>query len=244
MLYQLLLFLRGFVALSDIDPTIHQHLLYTTRNNFVGERIYKVPKVYLKKNAALSLTQVQKYVNMFGYDLVVYDGYMPMSAVEHFYCWADVISENDKNAGIYFPRLTKEQIRNGGVAAKRYYSTGYRVSVSLIKKGNKPHAPITKRTILNNGEELIVMDDGTENMGTSFDIHHKASTMSGLDLISERCLKARMFLKHAMEKYGFVGSKHAWWHFGYLESHPGAYKDRNNLIFEMQTAKRYNYDIE
>ncbi len=56
-------------------------LKYATKDNFIGESIYKCPRCFLKKEAAEKLIHLQnKMSSRYGLAFIIYDCYRPMSA--------------------------------------------------------------------------------------------------------------------------------------------------------------------
>lgn len=67
-------------SIQEIDPTILVDVRYATKNNFTGRILYNSSKVYLIKEVAESLANVNKYVKTkYGYRIKVFDGYRPLS---------------------------------------------------------------------------------------------------------------------------------------------------------------------
>lgn len=73
------------VDLEKVIPNIKLDIVYATTNNFTGEKIYSLPKAYLRKYIALELLKVQKELNKKGMGLKVFDAYRPYSATVKFY---------------------------------------------------------------------------------------------------------------------------------------------------------------
>lgn len=66
--------------IQDLDSTILVDVRYATENNFTGRILYNSSKVYLIKEVAESLANVNKYVKTkYGYRIKVFDGYRPLS---------------------------------------------------------------------------------------------------------------------------------------------------------------------
>lgn len=79
------------VELASIDSTICVDLRYATKLNFLGERIYGVPRAYLRRDAAERLVRVQRSLAQRGLGLKVWDAYRPLSAQRRM--WALVPDE-------------------------------------------------------------------------------------------------------------------------------------------------------
>jgi zinc D-Ala-D-Ala dipeptidase len=206
---------KGFVYLAEIDPTILVSLRYGTNENFVGKPVdgYKNESVLmLIRQAAEALKKVQAEVKKDGYSLVVYDAYRPQHAVNHFMRWSEDVSDQLKKEE-YYPRVDKAKVFELGYVAKRSgHSRGSTVDLTLIKEGEELHAIQLKERILLDGFGIKVLDDGTVDMGSSFDLFDVASHFEN-NLIDEEFKKLRTYLKTIMEKYGFKNYSEEWWHF-------------------------------
>ncbi len=67
------------VDLQKLMPEIILDIRYATANNFTGQVLYPSPRCFLAKDAALALQSVQKELADSGYQLIVFDGYRPLS---------------------------------------------------------------------------------------------------------------------------------------------------------------------
>jgi D-alanyl-D-alanine dipeptidase len=82
------------VALAMLDSTIHLDIRYATKNNLIGQPVYKVASAFLQRPAALALIKVNNELKPLGYGLVVFDGYRPWSVTKLF--WDITPIENKK----------------------------------------------------------------------------------------------------------------------------------------------------
>ena len=73
------------VNLQKVIPDIKLDIRYATKNNFLGEQIYKSAFAFLRLPAALSLKKVQKELKKLGLGIKVFDAYRPYSATVKFY---------------------------------------------------------------------------------------------------------------------------------------------------------------
>jgi len=205
---------KGFVYLSEIDPTIQQSIRYYSKENFVGTQIdgYEKPLSILTRQAAQALKKVQEEVNKDGYELVVYDTYRPQRAVNHFMRWSEQAANQAKKAQ-YYPRVNKANVFELGYVAKRSgHSRGSTVDLTLIKRGYNVQ-PVTERNrTLLDGYTIKILDDGTIDMGSSFDLFDVASHFEN-GLVAQEYMALRLYLKKVMEKYGFKNYPEEWWHF-------------------------------
>lgn len=152
-----------------------------------------------------------------GYSLVVYDGYRSQTAVNHFIEWAQTSDESQKH--LYYPTIDKKAVFPPGYVSKKSgYSRGSTVDFSIIKLNEKLYdVEITERR-LSDGSKIQFLDDGTIDMGSSFDLLHPASHYDS-QLIQPEYLLMRNFLKKVMEDHGFRRYDKEWWHYT-LEDEP------------------------
>lgn len=205
---------KGFVYLKEVDPTIQVSLRYATQDNFMGRHVegYKEPVVMLTRRAAEALKQVQEEVVKDGYCLVVYDTYRPQRSVDSFVAWGEN-EEDQLMKGFYYPREDKDKVfEHGYIAKKSGHSRGSTVDVTLIKLGKVLHTIVVSYRLLLDGFIAPFLDDGTVDMGTSFDLFDKASH-HGSDLIPDPSSKKRTYLKNVMERCGFKALEEEWWHY-------------------------------
>lgn len=222
---------KGFVYLHEIDPTIQVSMRYGSVENFVGRVIdgYKRPVAILTKQAATALAKVQQEVQKDGYSLVVYDAYRPQKAVRHFMRWAGDNADQTKKHQ-YYGRVDKQHVFELGYVAKRSaHSRGSTVDITLIKKDKSVHAIVSFERTLRDGHKILVLDDGTVDMGSSFDLFDQASHYEN-NLLPNDQKKMRVYLKTVMEKHGFVGCSQEWWHFTlrhepFAQDNPHSYFD-------------------
>ena len=204
----------GFVYLHEIDPTIQVSVRYATDENFVGQPVdgYKQPIIILTRQAAQALKKVQEEVAKDGYSLLVYDAYRPQSAPDHFMRWSEDLRDRRKKE-IYYPRVNKADVFKLGYVGKRAgHSRGSTVDLTLIKKGDQVHDVIVSERVLLNGYRIPFLDDGSVDMGSSFDLFDEVSH-DGSKLIPEKYQKLRRYLKEVMERHGFKIYSEEWWHF-------------------------------
>ncbi len=200
--------------LSGIDPTIIQSVRYFTVDNFVGRAIkgYENPKIIMTSAAAKALKNAQKELNENGYSLVVYDAYRPQEAVDSFVKWAADLNDNSAKAE-YYPTTSKEDLFTlGYIAAKSGHTRGSTIDLTIIPTGEKIQPIKVGNRILSNGEVIPFLDDGTVDMGSSFDLFHPVSNHD-TNLVSEEVIKQRNFLRAIMKKHDFKEYHEEWWHY-------------------------------
>lgn len=226
---------KGFVYLGEVDPTIIVSLRYCSDENFVGSKVngYKKPVVILTNQAAQALKNVQSEVKKDGYSLVIYDAYRPQEAVNHFMEWSEDINDQSKKEA-YYPRVDKDKVFNlGYVARKSGHSRGSTVDLTIIKDGQEVCDIKTKDRKLLDGYTIKFLDDGTIDMGSSFDLFDTASHFEN-NLIKEKFKKLRTYLKTVMEKHGFKNYSNEWWHFTLKDEPFPASEDSSYFNFPIE----------
>jgi D-alanyl-D-alanine dipeptidase len=205
---------NGFVYLHDIDPNIIINMRYVVKENFYGAPVmgYKKNVAILTKEAASAITKAQQIFAQDGYNIVIYDAYRPQDSVDEFKRWSlDVTKQETKNW--YYPRVDKSKFFElGYVVEKSSHTRGSTIDLSLIKKGEKLHPQIVRKHLLADGFEILLLDDGTVDMGTSFDLMDPASHYEN-NLVSEEHKKLRNYMRDIMNKCGFTEYPYEWWHF-------------------------------
>lgn len=204
----------GFVYLHEVDPTIITSLRYYSSDNFVGAPVdgYHKNVVIMTKQAAEALKRVQDAVRKDGYSLVVYDAYRPQQAVNHFMRWSEEIQDQAKKSE-YYPRINKADVFDLGYVARRSgHSRGSTVDLTIIKLDQKLHPITKKKRQFLDGYTIELLDDGTVDMGSSFDLFDLVSHGNN-DLISADYKTLRDYLKNVMVAHGFKPIPDEWWHF-------------------------------
>lgn len=184
---------KGFVYLSDIDPTIALDMRYAGTGNFTHEIVpgYHAAECVLTGETAKALSEVQADLQGLGYGLMVYDCYRPAKAVKRFVEWASEkgTADPDHNPHVARNRLVAE----GYIGRRSGHSSGGTVDLTLMRLGEKVAAP----------------------MGTGFDFFDpRAFTASGEISAAARANRTRLVA--AMMRHGFRNYRREWWHFRYL----------------------------
>jgi D-alanyl-D-alanine dipeptidase len=210
----------GFVYLKDIDPTIVQNLRYFTSENFTGRKIegYQTSQVFLTIEAAKALSKVQLRLVRDGYSIVIYDAYRPQRAVNSIIEWGkDATDQIAKNK--YYPTIDKADIfKFDYIAKKSGHSRGSTVDLSIIKTGNNLKPVELQERQLANSSMVPFLDDGTLDMGTSFDLFNEASHHDN-NIIDTKFMERRNYLRKIMKENGFSEYEKEWWHYT-LENEP------------------------
>jgi D-alanyl-D-alanine dipeptidase len=211
---------KGFVYLHEIDPTIQVSLRYYGNENFLGRRVkaYKKPVLMMTRQAAQALKKVQNDLKKDGYELVIYDAYRPQDAVDNFMAWSLAINDQIKKEQ-YYPRVDQARVFELGYVAERSgHTRGSTVDLTIIKKGQKVHDVVEKKRTLLDGFTITFLDDGTVDMGSSFDLFDVASHYEN-SVIPQEYKTMRTYFHDLMLRHGFKQSPREWWHFT-LENEP------------------------
>src|SRR5690606_2972684 len=77
---------NSFVNLKKQIPNLEIDLRYYGSHNFLGRPVkgYEANKVFISKEAANALVQIQKELNQQGLGIKVFDAYRPQQAVNNF----------------------------------------------------------------------------------------------------------------------------------------------------------------
>ncbi|MGD2167713.1 MAG: M15 family metallopeptidase [Gammaproteobacteria bacterium] len=182
----------NFVDLQRVVSGLKVELRYAGSNNFVGRPIagYEAGVVYLTREAATALGEVQRVLAADGLGLKVFDGYRPQRAVNDFMQWAS--DPNDRAMkDAYYPTVEKSMlIPNGYIAERSGHSRGSTVDLTLIE--------------LTSGQEL--------DMGSPYDYFDPISWPASTS-VSEAARRNRNKLRETMVQHGFEPLEEEWWHF-------------------------------
>ena len=194
----------GFVSVSDVIPDVLLDVRYYSTYNFVGERIdgYEAPLVLLTREAAEALALVNADLRRKGLRLVLYDGYRPQQAVDHFVRWAE--NEDESMRPVFYPDVDKADLFTRGFIARRSgHSRGSTIDLTLLDE-----------------KSGALLD-----MGGHFDFF---GPLSHPDFpgITPQPHANRYLLREAMLNHGFKPLSTEWWHFTLVdEPYPDTYFD-------------------
>ena len=166
--------------------------------------------------AAESIAKVQEKVAKDGFNLVIYDTYRPIKAVESFVDWAGNSSNDADAKRDFYPYIDRSKsLEKGYMSNRSAHSRGSTVDLTLIEKSTilKPHheiAPIERE--LPDGRIFHFLDDGTLDMGSHFDLFDKASWLKD-SLFSGEFLERRQYIQNIMKEHGFDDYRKEWWHY-------------------------------
>lgn len=192
----------GFVSVSDVIPDVLLDVRYYSTYNFVGERIdgYEAPLVLLTREAAEALALVNADLRRKGLRLVLYDGYRPQRAVDHFVRWAE--SKDESMRPIFYPDVDKADLFTRGFIARRSgHSRGSTIDLTLLDEKSG--------TLL--------------DMGGPFDFFGPLSHPDS-PAVTPQQHENRNLLREAMMARGFKPLSTEWWHFTLVdEPYPDTY---------------------
>ena len=198
---------KSFVYVQDVIPDLDVELRYFTSNNFVGKPIegYHSNKLILTAACASALKQVNEALQEQNLCLIVYDGYRPQKAVNHFVKWARDLDDTI-NKHKFYPEVNKSKLFKAGyISSKSGHSRGSTVDLTII-----------------DGNTGIPLD-----MGSAYDFFGQDSWVN-YENITEKQKTNRQFLQTYMLKFGFRNYPKEWWHFTLRgEPFPNTYFDFN-----------------
>ncbi len=189
----------GFVLVGEAIPDAILEIRYYTTYNFVGRRIdgYEEPVALLTQEAAHALHLVSDDLRAQGYRLVIYDGYRPQQAVDHFARWAEDLEDLSMKT-VFYPDVDKRELFSAGFIARRSgHSRGSTVDLTLLDEKSG--------TLL--------------DMGGVFDFFGERSHPGFTGDLTREQIANRMLLRKAMLRRGFRPLSTEWWHFT-LENEP------------------------
>ena len=183
---------KNFVYANSVIPDLRVNLQYFGSNNFVGDTItgYYANKLVITKPTAEALKIVQEELLKQNLCLLVYDGYRPQQAVNHFIRWAKDLNDT-VNKNQFYPDVSKRHLfRDGYIASRSGHSRGSTLDLTIIDA--------------NTFEPL--------DMGSPYDFFGEQSWVSYSE-ISEQQKKNRQLLQDVMLNNGFRNYPKEWWHF-------------------------------
>lgn len=221
----------GFVYLNNIDPSIIVNLKYHQNENFIGKPVQgcKQQRAVITEEAAEALRNVQEDLVMYGYSLVVYNAYHPQKTYMQLEKWlANETDQATKNE--YYPNLTKaELLKVGYIKDKFAHARGSTVDVTIISLKEKLRTPCKKqKKSYKNQKDLVYMNDGSMDMGTSYDLFDPLSAYANKS-IPLKSRENRQFLRESMQNHGFIPSNKVWWQF--------------TLVREPYADSKFDFDV-
>jgi D-alanyl-D-alanine dipeptidase len=194
-----------FVFVDEVVPGIRWDAKYATWDNFVGRPVdgYPVNRIVGTRALCAGLETAVGKAAARGFGLVLWDGYRPQRAVDHFLRWSEE-PEDGRTKARFYPRISRASMFSlGYVAALSGHSRGSTVDLTLYS--------------LTTGE-LVPMGGGHDLMDDVS--HHDAAGLSSVEAENRRTLL------DIMESAGFAGVPHEWWHYTlHDEPYPSTYFD-------------------
>ena len=183
---------QTFVLLADIDPSIHQNIIFATDNNCFGTRLngYEAQKAIVTLDLAkkLSVTQADLKKQNPNYSLLILDAYRPVRAVEHIKKWAADLSDQETKQQCY-PDIDKKDLPGKYIAAgSSSHSRGSTVDIIIL-----------------NTKTQIPLDFGPMYFGEAAGI--------GYSKLTKEQKANRLMLRKIMLVHGFKPYDAEYWHF-------------------------------
>jgi zinc D-Ala-D-Ala dipeptidase len=225
------------VYLSDIDRSILQDMRYAGPDNFTGRPVpgYAAAECVLLREAAESLSRVQRALLARKLSLKVYDCYRPRSAVRAFVAWVKdgETAAADPLLKRFHPNIQRNRlIVDGYVAAVSQHSCGDTVDVTLVELPVTPVAAFDRGATYGpcTGPARQRAPDNGVDMGTGYDCFDARSHTATRGL-TEAQVRWRQTLVEAMAREGFRNYRKEWWHFTLVPA-------RNSRAFDVPIVRR------
>ncbi|PKR81757.1 peptidase M15 [Brumimicrobium salinarum] len=178
----------GLVDIQKIDSTIHIDVKYATKDNFMGQVLYKnYPKVYLQKVVAERLSKAQKALQEIDptLTLLVFDGTRPRSVQQAMWDALDTIPFSERVKFVSNPA-------NGSI-----HNYGCAVDLTIANKFSK---------------NPLDMGAGYDDLRKiAYPRHEDRFLKSGA--LTEVQVQNRKLLRQVMRAGGFWVIQTEWWHF-------------------------------
>ncbi len=196
---------QGFVHVDEVIPDLRVNLRYRGSDNFMGRPVdgYEGERLILTRAAADALAEVQAQLRAHGLSLLVYDGYRPQRAVDHFVRWAKDL-DDQVNKAAYYPDVSKSTLfEQGYIADRSGHTRGSTMDLTIVEAAT--------------GTPL--------DMGTPWDHFGPESWPSYTGLTAQQRAN-RLLLRSLMLENGFTPYEQEWWHFTLAnEPYPDTYFD-------------------
>lgn len=176
---------KGYVDISQLDPSISVHLMYAYPDNFMGEAVHEgISKAWLRPEAAAKLVEAQRLLKEKHTDwsLIVYDAARPMSVQRKM--WG-IVRGTDKTNYVSNPA-------NGG----GLHNYGMAVDVSIVDETGK----------------ALPMGSPVDFFGEEAHINNEEALLKSGKITKEE-LNNRLLLRKVMRDAGFRTILYEWWHF-------------------------------
>jgi D-alanyl-D-alanine dipeptidase len=179
------------VKLIEYFDQIKFDIKYATDDNFIGR-----PFLGYQKNICLlhpdMISPLEKVVNALKstpYQLLIWDAYRPLKAIDDIYHWSLDSTDQSQKAKFY-PNIDKSNLfAQGYLSMNSSHSRGIAVDLTLLDQ---------------NGVEI--------DCGSNFDFFDTVSHFSS-PIIKPHQFKNRLMLREIMQQAGFLPYEMEWWHF-------------------------------
>jgi len=122
------------VDIQEFNSRIIVDMRYATESNFIGKELYACNRCYLRKETALKIAQAQKFLELVGLGLKVWDCYRPLSVQKTM--WALV----PDSRFVANPRTGSRHNRGGAVDATLVDAHGDELAMPTEFDDFTPHA--------------------------------------------------------------------------------------------------------
>jgi zinc D-Ala-D-Ala dipeptidase len=194
-----------FVFVDEFVSGIRWDAKYATWDNFTGKPVdgYLANRVVGTRALCAALEGARDQAASFGFGLLLWDGYRPGRAVDHFLRWARQ-PEDGQTKRRHYPNISRAELfEKGYVAAKSAHTRGSTVDLTLYHLATG---------------ELARMGGGYDLMDAVS--HHGARG------IAPGAARNRRSLRELMEACGFRSYECEWWHYTLTdEPYPDTYFD-------------------
>jgi len=75
----------NLIELHQLDSTIAYDIRYATTNNFMKQKFYTRARAYLQRPAAEAFVRAHRWLDQYGYGLLVHDAYRPWKVTKMFW---------------------------------------------------------------------------------------------------------------------------------------------------------------
>jgi D-alanyl-D-alanine dipeptidase len=190
------------VKLTDFFDQIQFDIKYATDDNFIGRPFlgYEKNLCLLHFDLVAPLQKVLACLKSTPYQLLIWDSYRPMQAIQDIYQWS--LDRNDQiQKERFYPNVEKSELFDlGYLAMTSSHSRGIALDLTLVEKSG------------------LQVD-----CGSSFDYFDPVSHFSS-SIIKPEQYNNRLMLRELMQQAGFIPYEKEWWHFRLdcdLSNYPG-----------------------
>jgi D-alanyl-D-alanine dipeptidase len=196
---------EDFCFVDEVVTGVRWDAKYATWDNFTGKPVdgYLANRIVGSNALCAALKEVQEYASSVGFGLLLWDGYRPQRAVDHFLRWSKQ-PENGRTKLKHYPNIDRsEMIERGYVAAKSGHSRGSSVDLTFYLLATGELAPM--------GGAHDFMDAIS---------HHGAQGITQIET------RNRQYLCSILKDCGFNSFEFEWWHYSLQsEPYPNTYFD-------------------